>query len=182
MKRIMIKTALAAAGLVLMMGTTGAWAVDLHVTASVTASCVVSTPNDLEFGTFDSNVAVNKDASSDISIKCTQGSGYRVNLNAGANAVASGFSIPNRALISNGNYLAYKIYFTSRTAGNEWGGTAGAESDYGRPYPSHTTTETGGGATSNVIPVLGQILVADINAAPAGDYTDDVTITTSFHP
>jgi spore coat protein U-like protein len=138
-----------------------------QVTATIASSCTVS-GTALNFG---SNIdplaaATPLDATSTLSVKCTNTTPYTVSLNAGANAGgASAFSA--RAMKSGSNSLGYQLYLdTGRST--VWGDASNASS---------TSSGTGTGSTQSLT-IYGR-LPSLANVVP-GSYSDTVTVTISY--
>ncbi|MDY0743006.1 spore coat U domain-containing protein [Paucibacter sp. R3-3] len=138
-----------------------------QVTATVISSCTVS-GTALNFGnTIDPlAAAVPLDATSTLSVTCSNTTPYTVALNAGSNAGgASNFSA--RAMKAGSRSLAYQLYLdTGRSS--VWGdGTAS----------SATVAGTGTGSVQT-LSIYGR-LPSLANVAP-GAYTDTVTVTITY--
>jgi spore coat protein U-like protein len=95
---------------------------------------------------------------------CTQGTSFFVALDAGT---TSGATVTTRAMTSGSNVLNYSLYQdVSRTA--NWGNTAGGNT------PAATTAST----LINPLTVHGRI--PKNQNAPAGSYSDTITVTVSY--
>jgi len=140
----------------------GSDSANMSVTATVIASCDVSA-NTLAFGNYDPVSSTPLDASTTISVTCTNGSGYEVAMDAGQ---GSGATVGARKMASGANLLTYSIYRDSNR-NNVWGATSGG----------NTVTGTGTGA-AQCINVYGRIPVNQ--TAPIGNYTDTVVVTVSY--
>ncbi len=138
-----------------------------QVTATVTSSCTVSGTT-LNFGASIDPLAasVPLDATSTLSVVCTNTTPYTVALNAGANAGGpANFSA--RAMKSGVHSLGYQLYLDAGRA-TVWGdGTAS----------SSTSAGTGTGSTQTLT-IYGR-LPSLANVVP-GSYTDTVTVTVSY--
>ncbi len=138
-----------------------------QVTATVTTSCTVSGTT-LNFGSsIDPLAAVTPlDATSTLSVQCTNTTPYTVALNAGTNAGGpANFSA--RTMKSGGNALGYQLYLDAGRA-SVWGdGTAS----------SSTSAGTGTGS-AQTLTIYGR-LPSLANVVP-GSYTDTVTVTVSY--
>jgi len=138
-----------------------------QVTATVTSACTVSGTT-LNFGS-----AINPlstvtplDATSSLSVQCTNTTPYTVALNAGANAGgASVFSA--RAMKSGSNSLGYQLYLDSGRA-TVWGDATNTSS---------TLAGTGTGNAQSLT-IYGRI-PSLANVVP-GSYSDTVTVTVSY--
>ena len=136
------------------------------ITVNVAAACRV-TPQDLNFGTYDSLAAASLSATSQISINCSKNTPFTVELNAGQHA-GSGF---NRNMANGTNLLGYQLY-TNSSHTTIWGdGTGGTGTMSGTgtgPGAAHTITET----------VYGEVPAQQ--SVPVGSYSDTITVTVSF--
>jgi spore coat protein U-like protein len=135
-----------------------------QVSAQVAKNCVIDAP-DLNLGIFDGTNDLT--ASSSISVRCTAGTNYDVNLSTGSSGSYAG-----RTLVNGANSLVYNLY-TTNTYATVWGDTTAGTS---RP-----ATGTGTGmslaATQNLT-VYGRLLASDnTGAIPDGTYTDSVVAT-----
>jgi len=141
---------------------------NLSVTATVSASCSIST-TPLAFGAYDpvgANAATPLDATGGVVVTCTNGSSTTVTLGQGLNAnTGSSDTTPLRRMVSGANFLSYTLY---QNAGHTtvWGNTAGTGA-------AHT-----GSGTATTVPVYGRI-PAGQNVA-TGSYADTVVATVTF--
>ena len=137
----------------------------LNVSATVAADCVVGTST-LAFGTVLSAAiqAGNVDSTGNVTVNCSYGVNYTVELDKGAGA---GATFARRKMTVSGNNLYYSIYIsTART--DVWGnGTAG----------SKTVEGTGTGASQS-LSAYGRIFSGQ--NPPTGAYTDTVNVTVSY--
>lgn len=138
-----------------------------QATVTVISSCTVSGTT-LNFGNSIDALATGTplDATSALSVQCTNTTPYTVALNAGTNAGgASNFS--TRLMKSGSNSLAYQLYLDNSRA-TVWGdGTASSSTLAG--------TGTGNVQTINIYGRLPSLA----NVVP-GSYTDTVTVTVSY--
>lgn len=150
-----------------LLGQAGTASNSFQVTATVTSSCTVSGTT-LNFGASIDPLAaaVPLDATSTLSVQCTNTTPYTVALNAGVNAGGPA-NFGARAMKSGVHSLAYQLYLdTGRST--VWGdGTAS----------SSTAAGTGTGSTQS-ISIYGR-LPSLANVVP-GSYTDTVTVTVSY--
>lgn len=133
----------------------------MAVTATVLTACTVAaTP--LAFGNYDPT-AGNTDATATVTVICTGGTPYNVQMSQGTNGV----SVSNRRLLSGvSDYLSYALYRDASRTQN-WGETNG------------TDTVSGTGVISgNTHTVYGRI--ASGSSAVAGAYADTITVTVSY--
>ncbi len=138
-----------------------------QVNATVVSSCTVS-GSLLNFGSAldPLSAAVPVDASSTLTVQCTNTTPYAVALNAGVNAGgATNFS--SRAIKNGSNTLAYQLY-TDSGRSTVWGdGTAS----------SSTSNGTGTGSTQTLT-IYGRLPTL-ANSVP-GTYSDTVTVTITY--
>jgi spore coat protein U-like protein len=131
------------------------------VKANVDANCTIDAA-DLDFGTYDPTG--NLDASSQISITCTNATAWNVGLNEGSFA---GATVTSRKMTGPSSFaLAYSL-FTDSARTQNWGNTVGTD----------TVSGTGTGA-ADAVTVFGRI-PASQNVG-AGSYQDTVTATITF--
>lgn len=131
-----------------------------QVSANVTATCLISATN-LAFGAYSGAVA---NASSTVSVTCTNTTPYNVGLDAGT---SSGSTVATRKMTGPGGaLLAYSLSRDSAHTLN-WGNTVG------------TDTQTGSGSGSaQTLTVYGQVAANQFVAA--GNYTDTITATITY--
>lgn len=138
-----------------------------QVNATVVSACSV-TGSLLNFGTSLDPVAsaVPVDATSTLTVQCTNTTPYAVSLNAGLNA--GGASVfGSRSMKSGAHLLGYQLYLDSGRA-TVWGdGTAS----------SSTVSGTGTGSNQSIT-VYGRL--PTLSGAVPGAYSDTVTITISY--
>lgn len=145
------------------------------VVATVVKSCSITTPNTgLSFGDYDPTASSATNASTTITITCTQGTVPTIGLNGGNNPGAGSarqLSGPAGAL------LAYQIYQPQTTAPNAacdytsnkvWGNSGG---DLFNPGQA-------GNLSARTYNVCGQIAAA--KDVPSGSYSDSITATVNF--
>jgi spore coat protein U-like protein len=138
--------------------------------ATVNANCLVSATA-LDFLGYDGTTA--KTANSDISVRCSKGTGFVVALSTGT----SGGTYAQRLLSDvNSNKLQYNLYTATGASAPIWGD----------PSDSSTATMSGTGqgmSTTNAQPftVYGVLPNSvDNQNAPAGVYTDIITVTVIY--
>lgn len=130
------------------------------VTATVLATCEVSA-SDLEFGDYDPLAPTALDAATTLSLACTNGTDYEL-----AMSVGGGESTAARIMYDGAEQLAYVLYQDpARTI------------LWGQNNTVDTLSGTGTGAPVT-IDVYGRIPMQQ--AAPAGDYTDTITVTVTW--
>lgn len=138
-----------------------------QVTATVTSACTVSGTT-LNFGASIDPLATATplDATSTLSVQCTNTTPYTVALNAGANAGgASNFG--SRTMKSGANTLGYQLYLD-----------AGRSSVWGDGTASSSTSAGTGTGSAQTLTLYGR-LPSLANVVP-GSYTDTVTVTVSY--
>jgi spore coat protein U-like protein len=133
------------------------------VTATVLASCIVSSAGSLGFGNYTASSATPTDAQTSIDVTCSNGLGYTIALDGG------GTSDPAARAMSDGtDDLTYTLC-TDNSYGTIWGdGTSGTSTQSG----------TGSGAAQNY-PIYGRIPVGQYVGAGAG-YTDTINVTVTY--
>ncbi len=135
------------------------------VTATVQASCQISTTN-LNFGNYS---GLQDDATSTVTISCTNTTPYSVGLNQGSGSSAT---VTSRKMTGPGSpggagaTLGYSLYQDSGRTVN-WGNTAGTDTEAG----------TGNG-TAQVLTVYGRVPASEF--VTPGTYTDTVVATVNF--
>jgi len=139
-----------------------------QVQAAVVANCLV-TANSLAFGTYNP-LAADLDVDTTVSVRCTNGTGYTVTLNAGT---TTGATLAQRKMAFGTNYMNYNLYRdVARTEifGDGAGGT-------------FTVTGTGtglGGGQAQTVNVRGRIPTGQ-DTLPIGTYTEStITVTVTF--
>jgi spore coat protein U-like protein len=137
---------------------------NMVVSATVSKNCTIDAP-DLNFGSWDgdTDVAVN----SNISVKCTSGTTFAVDLSTGSSG-----SYASRTLVNGGDVLNYNLY-TDTTHSTVWGNGSGGTSN---------GTGSGAGMTAaQTLTVYGQLLAsANPQAFGAGVYNDTITATITY--
>ena len=133
------------------------------VSATVQATCRVAATS-LSFGTY---TGLQTDATSTISITCTNTTPYNVLLNGGGDGEGGGGSVTNRKMKGpSGATLAYGLYLDAERD-DVWGNTIGTNASIG----------TGNGA-SQALTVYGRVGAAQY--VRPGGYSDTVTATVSY--
>lgn len=138
-----------------------------QVTATVTSACTVSGTT-LNFGASIDPLAAETplDATSTLSVQCTNTTPYTVSLNAGVNAGgASNFGA--RLMKSGSNTLGYQLYLD-----------AGRATVWGDGTSSSSTSAGTGTGSAQTLTIYGR-LPSLANVVP-GSYTDTVTVTVSY--
>ncbi len=131
-----------------------------NVKATVSKACHIAATS-LNFGAY-AKTLIN--ATSTISVTCTNTTTYNVGLDAGT---ATGATVTNRSMTGpNATLLSYKLFRDSSRTLN-WGNTAGTD----------TVAGTGNGAVQSLT-VYGQIPAGQ--NVRAGNYTDTITATITY--
>lgn len=136
----------------------------MSVTATVTASCTVSTTA-LAFGNVNTISGSNVDATGGLTITCTNGSAWAASAGVGA---GTGASFLNRKLTAGANLLNYNIY-TSAARTTVWGDGTGATATIGG---------TGTGVAQSVT-VYGRVTSGQ-TSVPVGAYADTIAVTITY--
>ena len=139
------------------------------VSAAVAGNCVIFT-NDLAFGPFDGATDLTQSAT--ISVRCTSGTPYEVELSPGASG-----DYNNRTMSDGGtpaNTLAYNLYTDSNHT-LVWGDGTTSSTD------SEGGTGTGlSAAETKTHTVYGELLAAGNEDVPVGNYSDTITATVVY--
>lgn len=138
---------------------------NLSVTATVSGTCTLTT-SPVAFGTYDPASGTDDTATGTVTVTCTNGTGYTVSLDAGANEETPGDVSTRRMLAAASQYLPYQLYQDSGHT-TVWGDSGGAI----------LTGQTGDG-TAQPISVYGLITAGQY--VPAGSYTDTVVVTITY--
>ncbi|HRO03243.1 MAG TPA: spore coat U domain-containing protein [Terricaulis sp.] len=131
-----------------------------QVTATVLATCEV-TAQDLEFGDYDPIAASHLDASTTLSLTCTNGTPYELSMSLGG-----GETTASRIMYDGAEQLSYVLYRDGART-QLWGVNGGVD----------TLGGAGTGAPVT-IDVFGRIPMQQ--TAPAGDYADTITVTVTW--
>lgn len=130
------------------------------VTSTVQATCVVSATN-LAFGTY---TGVQTNATSSVSVSCTNTTAYNVGLSSGT---ASGATVTTRRMSGpSSSLLAYSLYRDAART-QIWGETVGTD----------TVTGTGNG-TAQALNVYGTIPAGQLTTP--GAYSDTIVVTVTY--
>ena len=137
-----------------------------QVSATVTKNCVIDAP-DLNLGIFDGTN--NLVATSTISVRCTTGTTFDVDLSTGSSA-----SYATRTLVNGTDVLNYNLYTTGAYT-TVWGDGTGST---GRV----SGTGTGmGAAAAQSLTVHGRLLASNnLAPVPAGSYVDNLIATITY--
>jgi spore coat protein U-like protein len=154
----------AAVGLALVSGGADAATTTSTFTVDVTiqAQCVINSASNLTFGT-QGVLTANVDATSTISVQCTDTTTYDIGLNKGT---GTGASVATRKLTNGSTTIDYSLY-TDTNRGTVWGNTVSTD----------TVHATGNGA-AQIYTVYGRI-PAQTTPAPNA-YSDTITITVTY--
>lgn len=131
----------------------------LEVRATVVDSCRIDSVTPLQFPSYMVSSAQAVTGEADLFVACAAGTPIEISLDPGGNADGS-----MRNMSKGGNYIQYNLY-TDSGYGTVWGDDLFG----GGPLASTTLFN------SSVFTIRGRIPAAQ--TAPAGDYTDAVTIT-----
>ena len=136
---------------------------NFSVTATVLAVCNVQATN-LAFGSYSATNATPDDASSSVSVTCSNGQPYAIALDAGA---GTGATVAARTMASGANALSYALY-TGSARTTIWGDGS---------LSTSTVAGSGSGALQ-AYTVYGRVRANQYVAA--GRYTDTVTVTITY--
>lgn len=140
---------------------------NFQVSATVIAACNVSGSQMNFGGSIDPlSASVPVDASSTLTVTCTNTTAYSVALSAGANA-GGATNFGSRAMKSGNNTLAYQLYSDSQRS-TVWGDGTNSSSP---------VTGTGTGSSQSLT-IHGR--VPSLSGAIPGTYSDTVTVTVSY--
>lgn len=128
--------------------------------ATVPASCVITLASDLTFGSVPGLITSNNDQTTSFNFTCTGRTPWSVGLGNGLNPTGSTRRMRQGATA---NYVQYELY-TDSGRSTRWDTT-------------NVVTGTGSGS-SQTLTIHGRVLSGQ--AAPAGDYSDTVTITITY--
>ncbi len=162
----LIAAPLAVAVLVALSGTAAAVerSTTLNVSATVNTNCAI-TAGAIDFGVFDGETDVTR--TSTITVRCTNGTPFNVNLSAGNSG-----NFTARELRNGSDALVYNLY-TSGTFGTVWGDATGSTGRIGG-------TGAGMGSAQNLT-VHARLRAQDNQGDfDAGSYTDVVTATVVY--
>ncbi len=139
---------------------------NMQVSATVSKNCLIDAP-DLNLGTFDGTN--NLSANSTITVRCTSGTTFNVDLSTGSSG-----TFANRTLVNGADTLSYNLFTTSgyTTVWGDGTGTTGRGSGTGAGM---------GVPNAQTLTVYGRLL-ASANTGPvgAGTYTDTITATITY--
>jgi len=140
---------------------------NMTVSANVTANCVVSAAP-MAFGAFDATSGNPGNASTSISVTCTNGLDWSASADAGT---GEGATFAQRRLDAavGSSQLAYNL-FTDSNRSNVWG--TGVEGD-------GVLIEDTGTGSAQIVPIYGRIESGQ-TAAEVGNYSDTVQVTVSY--
>jgi spore coat protein U-like protein len=136
-----------------------------NVTATVLGACTVSA-TDLGFGNYTPTSGTDLDATSTVTVTCTNGTGYSVGLNEGTH----GSTVTTRQMLDtvSSDTLNYAL-FRNLARTDNWGNT-----------PLTDTVDDTGDGTAQDITVYGRV---DANQyVSAGSYADVITVTVTYTP
>ena len=137
-----------------------------QVTITITNTCDAASLSaaNINFGTH-TFLDPNPTATGSVAVRCTNGAGYTLSLDAGLNPSTAGNTATRRMLNGTSNYISYGLYSDSAATAS-WGNT----------LASGWQSETGTGVLQT-FPVYGKAILASV---PAGVYTDTVQATVTY--
>jgi spore coat protein U-like protein len=139
--------------------------VQFNVSAQVAANCLVSADN-IDFGPYDGTAALT--ANGAIKVRCSNGLPFTVGLSAG------GGSFAQRVLTDGVNDLEYNLY-TAANFATVWGDGTGSTVTVGDVGEGMSVTK------EITHTVYGQLVNSAANQdAPAGNYSDTITVTVTY--
>jgi spore coat protein U-like protein len=133
-----------------------------QVQITITNSCVIGSANTLDFGSHGPLVS-NVDASTTLSVQCTNSLPFNIGLDAGTGV---GATFANRKMTSGGGTVTYALYQDNGRS-TLWGDVVG----------TNTVSGTGTGSSATYT-VYGRVLPQSTPAA--GTYTDTITLIVTF--
>ena len=133
-----------------------------QVTATVQTACEINSASNLAFGAY-TRQAID-DATSNISVTCTNTTPYDVGLDAGT---STGATVTNRAMTGPGGALLHYAMYSDANRTVNWGNTVGVD-----------TVHSIGNGSAQSLTVYGQIPSGQ-HPTP-GAYTDTITVTLTF--
>lgn len=134
-----------------------------QVTVTIQAGCSITATNDLAFGTTSVLVA-NVDATTTLSVQCTDTTAYDIGLDAGT---GTGATVAVRKMTGPGAATIDYTLYTDAARTTVWGNTVGTD----------TVSATGNG-TAQTYTVYGRI---PAQTTPAdGSYSDTITVTVTY--
>jgi spore coat protein U-like protein len=163
--RIMRKFASLAVGLCVLLGSQARAATTTStftVQMTITASCIINTASNLNFGT-SGVIAANIDQTSTLQVQCTNTTPYNIGLDVGT---GSGATVASRKMTNGANTIAYSLY-----------SDAGRTSLWGPTIGTNTVAGTGNGASQSYT-VYGRVPPQTTPAAAL--YTDTITVTVTY--
>lgn len=169
MKRILLP-AMVAGSMIAARGAEATTATtNMTVQMTIAASCTVSA-SALDFGTQTLiDISSNVDATSTLTVTCTNGTAYNVALNPGANDGGSGISARKMKIGATSDTVNYQLYSDSGHS-SVWGETTSGSPD--------VVTGTGSG-DGQAITVYGRVPSGQTNPK-IGAYSDTITVTVNY--
>lgn len=134
-----------------------------NVQITITAECLINSATDLNFGS-PGVIAADIDATSTITVQCTNGTPYDIGLDAGA---GTGATVAARLMTGPGSETVTYSLYTDAAHSDVWGNTIATD----------TVTGTGTGS-AQAFTVFGQVQAQSTPAA--GVYNDTVTVTVTY--
>lgn len=138
-----------------------------QVTFKVDKSCSVSA-TDLNLGEQEvTGNVITAAATSAVTVTCSKQTGYTIALVPGNNSSVGTGSLASVTPLTNTDTVAYQLYKTAATAGNEWGSSVG----------TNTVAGMGDGA-AHAVTVYGKV-TGSVNITP-DSYKDTVTVNVAY--
>lgn len=131
--------------------------------ATVSNACRITLATDLDFGMAGA-LSANRDQASTITLRCPNGTNWRLGLGNGSHANGS----VRRMRSAAGDYITYELYLNAART-QRWGNTPGTD----------TSNGTGAGESSPLLQTVYGRVPPQANA-PAGGYADTVTVTLTY--
>jgi spore coat protein U-like protein len=136
-----------------------------QVTANVTNNCLIEADT-LDFGTFDGELDLF--SSSDIRVRCTNGTAFNVNLSTGSSG-----SYANRTMVGPGGTLVYNLFTENTSYSTVWGDATGTTGRLGGAGAGMGSVQT--------LTVRGRLLASqNTGQIDTGAYSDTITATVVY--
>ncbi|MUO80754.1 fimbrial major subunit CsuA/B family protein [Agrobacterium vitis] len=133
------------------------------VQMTITADCQITSAGNLSFGSA-GLISSNRDATSTLTVQCTNGTAYNLGLNEGA---GTGATVTSRLMTGPASATIGYALYRDTARSTVWGNTVG----------TNTVSASGTGSTQTYT-VYGR--VASQTTPAAGAYTDTVTVTVTY--
>lgn len=149
---------------------------NINISAAIPASCNTGTATNVAFGTLDPSTAIaDTTIISNVTESCTLHTPFGVVMDTGLHAATPGDPTTRRMMDAAGDYLPYHLYVDTGhtqeigTTPNTVTGTGNYLFGYGQ-----------GTGTAVTIPFYAVVKLSDLQVAPAGTYSDTVTVTVYY--